>query len=65
MERVGQPVELLEIGVGVMFMVLRHAGDLDDDDVFDNGLAFVRTELGSEEPGADELAPPVIVAPPR
>jgi hypothetical protein len=38
---VGQPIELLKIGVRVVLVVLRAARDFDDDDVFHKGLAFV------------------------
>ena len=56
LERVGEPVELLEPGIGIVLAVLGVTGNLHGDDVFGNVLARVGAECGTEYPGADEGA---------
>src|SRR5438034_1333850 len=65
LERVGQAVELLEPGIGVVLAVLGVAGDLHGDDVLGHVLAPVGAERGTEDPGADEGAPRLVLAPAR
>jgi hypothetical protein len=57
LERVGEPVELLEPGIGVVLAVLGVTGNLDGDDVLGDVLTPVGAECGTEYPGADEGAP--------
>ncbi len=65
LKRVGEPVELLEPGIGVVLAVLGVARDLDDNDVLGHVLAPVGAERGAEDPGADEGAPRLVLAPAR
>src|SRR6185437_8426490 len=65
LKRVGEPVELLEPGIGVVLAVLGVAGNLDGDDVLGHVRAPVRAERGAEDPRADEGAPRLVLAPAR
>jgi hypothetical protein len=65
LERVGQPVELLEPGIGVVLAVLGVTGNLDRDDVLGDVLTPVGAEASTEYPGADEGAPLLVLAPAR
>src|SRR5262249_12406783 len=61
----GEPVELLETGIGVVLAVLGVTGNLDRDDVLGHVLALVGAERGTGDPGADESAPRLVLAPAR
>ena len=65
LERVSEPVELLEPGIGVVFAVLGVTGNLDGDDVLGDVLTPVGAEGSTEYPGADEGAPLLVLAPAR
>src|SRR6516225_5677369 len=65
LERVGEPVELLEPGVGVVRAVLGMAGDLDGDHVLDDVLTPVGAEGSPGDPGAEEGASCLVLAPAR
>ena len=54
LERVSEPVELLEPGIGVVLAMLGVTGNLDGDDVLGDVLTPVGAECGTEYPGADE-----------
>jgi hypothetical protein len=51
LECVGEPVELLEPGIGVVLAVLGVAGDLDGDDVLGDVLTRVGAEGSTEYSG--------------
>ncbi len=65
LERVGEPVELLEPWIGVMLAVLGVTGNLDGDDVLGDVLTPVGAECGTEYPGADEGASRLVLTPAR
>jgi hypothetical protein len=65
LERIGEPVELLEPRIGVVFAVLGVTGNLDGDDVLGDVLTPVGAEGGTEDPGAEEGAPLLLLAPAR
>jgi hypothetical protein len=65
LERVGEPVELLEPGIGVVLAVVGVTGNLDGDDVLGDVLTLVGAEGGTEYPGADEGASCLVLAPAR
>jgi len=50
LERVGEPAELLEPGIGVMLAVLGVAGHLHGDDVLGDVVTPVGAERGTEYP---------------
>ena len=56
LERVGEPVELLEPGISIVLAVLGVTGNLDGDDVLGDIVTPVGAEGGTEDPGADEGA---------
>ena len=65
LQQVGEPVELLEAGVRVMLAVRGMTGNLDRDGVFDYVLALVCAECDAGDPGADECASFLVLAPAR
>jgi len=65
LERVGEPVELLGPGIGVVLAVLGVTGNLDGDHVLGNVVPPVGAEGGTEYPGADEGASLLVLAPAR
>ena len=65
LERVSEPVELLEPGIGVVLAVLGVTGNLDGDDVLGDVVTPVSAECGTEYPGADEGASRPLLAPAR
>jgi EmrB/QacA subfamily drug resistance transporter len=65
LKRVGETVELLEPGVGVVLAVLGVGRDLDDDDVLGHVLPLVGAERRTGDPGADKRAPFLVFAPAR
>src|SRR6516165_12790416 len=65
LERVGQPVELLKSGIGVMCAVLGMTGNLDHDGVLSHVPAVVGAERDPGYPGAQEGAACLVLAPAR
>ena len=65
LKRAGEPVELLEPGIGVVLAVLDVTGNLDGDDVPGDVLTPVGAGCGTEHPGADKGAPLLVLAPAR
>src|SRR5262249_10495280 len=65
LERVGEPVELPEPGIGVVLAVLGVTGNLDGDDVLGDVITPVGAEGGTEYPGAEEGAARLVLAPAR
>src|SRR6266568_27604 len=65
LQRVGEAVEFLEPGIGVMLAVLGVTGKLDGDDVLCHVQALVGAEGSTGDPGADEGASCLVLAPAR
>jgi len=65
LQQVGQAVELLEPGIGVMLAVRGMTGNLDRDDVLGHVVPVVRAERHPGDPGAQESAPCLVLAPAR
>jgi len=65
LERVGETVELLEPGIGIVLAVLGVTGNLDGDDVLGDVITPVGAEFGTKYPGADEGASLLVRAPAR
>lgn len=65
LERVGEPVELLEPGISVVLAVLGVTGNLDGDDVLGDIVTPAGAEGGTKDPGADEGAWLLVLAPAR
>ena len=65
LQQVGESVELLEAGIGVMLAVRGVVRDLDRDDVLGHVLAVVRAERNPGDAGAEEGASGLVLAPAR
>jgi hypothetical protein len=65
LERVGEPVELLEPRIGVVLAVLGVTGNLDGDGVLGYVFTLVGPERNTGDPGADESASRLVLAPAR
>src|SRR5215472_9588548 len=65
LQQVGETVELLKPRIGVMFAMRGMTGHLHDDGVFGHVLAVVRAECHPGDPGAEESASRLVLAPAR
>ena len=65
LQEVSETVELLEPGVGVMLAVRGMTWNLDRDGVFDHVLAVICAERDPGDPGAEERASCLVLAPAR
>src|SRR5690349_15733025 len=65
LERVGEPVELLEPRISIVLAVLGVTGNLYGDDVLDDFITPVGAEGNTGDPGAEEGAPLLVLAPAR